>query len=535
MKTIYRVFFLCVLLGATATVANAQFSEQSLKFGEVLDKITRYYVDTVNADKILDKVIVDMLHDLDPHSAYLSKEEVKASQEQLEGGFDGIGVSFNILSDTIFIINPIAGGPSEKVGIRPGDRIIYINGENVAGTGIKNTDVQKKLKGPKGTKVEVRIARRNVSNLLDFTITRDQIPLYSIDASYMVDERTGYIKLSRFSNTSIAEFKEAMKKLKALNMQNLILDLSGNGGGYLWVAVDLADEFLGGRRLIVYTEGEKNPKRDFFSTEAGSLQEGKLVVMLDETSASASEIVSGALQDWDRAVVVGRRSFGKGLVQGRFELQDGSELRLTVAKYYTPTGRLIQKPYDEGYDAYSKELAQRYTEGELSTTAGRTSPDSLKYTTLVNKRTVYGGGGITPDVIVPIDTAYYSDYYRELISKGIFNQFILTWVDKNRRELGSRYPDFNVFNEYFVSTPAMMEELIGYATREGVDYNEEDFKKSETILSLLFKAYVARDLWETSEFYQVYNAMDPIFLKAVEIINDDKEFRASLMSANSKQ
>ena len=378
-----------------------------------------------------------MLHDLDPHSTYLSKEEVAAAQEQLEGGFEGIGVSFNILDDTIFIVNPIAGGPSEKVGIHAGDRIVKINGENVAGTGITNLDVMKKLKGPKGTKVNVSIKRRRVDKLLEFTITRDEIPIYSLDASYMVDDKVGYIKLARFSNTTMDEFNEAMTKLQGKGMKDLILDLSGNGGGYLYVAIDLADQFLAGRRMIVYTEGVHNPRRNYYSTDKGSFESGKLVIMIDETSASASEIVSGAMQDWDRAVLVGRRSFGKGLVQGRFELNDGSEIRLTVARYFTPAGRLIQKSYSEGYEAYSHELLERYNSGELSGEDTKHFPDSLKYHTLIKNRVVYGGGGILPDYLVPIDTTEYSDYYRDLISQGVLNQFILEYVDNNRKAVES--------------------------------------------------------------------------------------------------
>ncbi|MBE0653383.1 MAG: S41 family peptidase, partial [Bacteroidales bacterium] len=427
MRNIFKALLVLWVISVSSSILSAQFTEQSLKFGEVLDKVSRYYVDTVNEEKIVDKVISEMLHDLDPHSAYLSRDEVMASQEQLDGGFDGIGVSFNILKDTIFIINPIAGGPSERVGIRPGDRIIKIEGENVAGIGITSLEVQKKLKGPKNTRVNISVKRNNAPRHLDFTITRDKIPIYSLDAAYMINENTGYIKLARFSSTTIQEFREALKELQKNNLQNLVLDLSGNGGGYLYAAVSLADEFLSARRMIVYTEGAQNPRRDFYSTQSGNFLEGNLVVMIDETSASASEIVAGAVQDWDRAVIVGRRSFGKGLVQGRFELQDGSELRLTVAKYYTPSGRLIQKPYEEGFDEYAKDLTNRYNSGELSSEELINFPDSLKFNTLVRNRVVYGGGGIMPDYFVPIDTTGYSEYYRNLISQGILNQFMLSW------------------------------------------------------------------------------------------------------------
>jgi len=510
--------------------SNAQITEQTLKFGEVFDRISRFYVDTINEESLIEKVIIDLLHELDPHSAYLTKEEVKAMQEPLDGSFEGIGVSFNILNDTIYIVSPITGGPSEKVGIKAGDRIIRIEGENVAGVGISNLEVQKKLKGPKGTKVNVSIFRRNSPELIDFIITRDQIPIYSIDASYMINDNTGYIKLSRFSGTTMHEFADAINTLKRMNMENLILDLSGNGGGYLRVAVDLADQFMDGKKMIVYTEGMQNPRRNYMSSEKGEMKSGRLVVMIDESSASASEIVAGALQDWDRAVIVGRRSFGKGLVQQPFMLNDGSMIRLTVAKYYTPTGRLIQKPYEEGYESYTRELVTRYNNGELSHEDSNIFPDSLKYKTLNKNRVVYGGGGIMPDYFVPIDTAYYSDYYRSLISKGIFNRFILNYVDDNRNQLKNKYPAFKKFNESFVPSENMINELIKFAESEGVDYNDEEFQRSRSMIELLLKAYIARDFWESSEFYQILNLSDPIFNRAVEIVESttlyDKKLQA---------
>ncbi len=510
--------------------ATGQITEQSLKFGEVLDKISRYYVDSVNEEKIVNDAITEMLHDLDPHSAYLTKEEVEASQEQLEGGFDGIGVSFNILKDTIFIINPIPGGPSEKVGIRPGDRIVKIEGENVAGVGITSLEVQKKLKGPKNTKVNISIKRRGVDKLLKFTITRDKIPIYSLDAAYMIDEHTGYIKLSRFSSTTVEEFKEALNELGKNDLEDLILDLSGNGGGYLYAAVSLADEFLAGRRMIVYTEGEKNPRRNFYSTSSGNFTEGNLIVMIDETSASASEIVAGAVQDWDRAVIVGRRSFGKGLVQGRFQLRDGSELRLTVAEYYTPSGRLIQKPYEQGYQEYAKDLLNRYETGELSGQEEVEFPDSLKHRTLVKERLVYGGGGIMPDYFVPLDTAGYTDYYRSLINQGILNQFVLGYVDRNRERFEAEYKDFQSYQVNFKAGEDLLNDLIVYAENEGLEYNKEEFEESEDIITRLMKAYIARDLWEMEEFYRVYNHIDPIFKKAVEVARNPELYNKKLQA-----
>jgi len=507
---------------------HAQFSEQSLKFGEVFEKISNFYVDTVNQNKLVEEVIIQMLHDLDPHSSYLSKEDVNAMQEPLDGNFEGIGVSFNILKDTVFIINTISGGPSERVGVRGGDRIIKIDGNLEAGVGITNADVQKKLKGKKGTKVTISVMRKGVPGLLDFTITRDEIPIYSIDASYMVDDRTGYIKLSRFSMTSVTEFYNAISKLKEEGLQNLILDLSGNGGGYLRIAVELADQFISGKNLLVYTEGAKNPRHNYYSTDRGEFQKGKLIVMIDEGSASASEIVAGAVQDLDRAVIVGRRSFGKGLVQQPFGLMDGSLIRLTVAKYYTPTGRLIQKPYDKGFDDYAKEVAERFVIPQFADSADASFPDSLKYRTLNKKRVVFGGGGIMPDYFVPFDTSFYSTYYRDLIGKGILNQYILNYGDKNRVELSNKFKKFNEFKNNFSISNDIINGLIEYAENEGVSYKHADFKKSEPMIRILCKAYLARDLWEISEFYQIFNETDPIYKRAIEVLSESSLYDKKL-------
>jgi carboxyl-terminal processing protease len=510
------VLLLCLFTGLSI---SAQFSQQSLKFGEVFEKISNFYVDTIDQNKLVDEVIVQMLHDLDPHSSYLNKDEVKAMQEPLDGNFEGIGISFNIMEDTIFVINTIAGGPSERVGVKAGDRIVMVDGINKAGVGIKNTDVQKMLKGKKGTKVTISVLRRGAQGLQDYTITRDEIPIYSIDAAYMVDSKTGYIKLSRFSMTSMTEFLKAMSNLKDQGLQNLILDLSGNGGGYLRVAVELADQFISGKNLLVYTEGAKNPRHDYYASDKGEFEKGRLVVMIDEGSASSSEIVSGALQDLDRAVLVGRRSFGKGLVQQPFTLMDGSLIRLTIAKYYTPTGRCIQNPYDKGFDEYSKEAANRYLRPDNSDSTGKKS-DSLKYYTLNKKRVVYGGGGISPDYFVPFDTSFFSGYYKGLISKGILNQFILNYGDEHRAEFKEKYKKFSDYKNSFKITSDLTDKLIKYADSEGLKYNEEDFRKSHDMICLLCKAYLARDLWESSEFFQIYNESDPIFKKAIGVLSE---------------
>lgn len=507
------------LMAAPLAGLKGQFSTGGLKLMEVMDKVSRYYVDSLDESKFVEKTIVSMLHELDPHSSYISADELKEINEQLQGEFEGIGISFNILRDTIFVVNTIQGGPSERAGLMPGDRIIRVDGELVAGVGISNSGVQKRLKGKKGSVVDVAIFRKSVNMELDYSITRDIIPMYSLDASYMINERIGYIKLSRFSQTTSEEFEEALAQLKGKGMENLILDLSNNGGGYLRVAIELADQFLASGQQIVYTEGDKTPRRDYLATSQGDFEKGRLVIMIDEGSASASEIVSGAVQEWDRGVLVGRRSFGKGLVQQPFRLNDGSEMRLTIARYYTPTGRLIQKPYDEDFEDYALEIYHRFSNGELNSSDSILFPESDRYQTLVKGRTVYGGGGIMPDYFVPLDTAFSSSYSRDLISKGIFNQFVLNYMDRHRKSLEKNYKEFSGFIGKF-SAEEEMENLIAYAELEGLPFVEDDWNRSHEFISLLFKAYVARDLWDSSRFYEIFNATDPIYRKAVQILEN---------------
>ena len=522
------VLSIVLLLSVFGKTSSAQWNMEGLKLMEVVDKVSKYYVDSVNEGRLVERTITDMLHELDPHSSYISKEDLKEMQEQLEGEFEGVGISFNVLDDTIFVISTIQGGPAEQVGIRAGDRIIKIDEENVAGIGIKAKGVQTRLKGEKGTKVNVTVLRRSVNKLLKFTITRDKIPFYSLDASYMIDKHTGYIKLSRFSQTTADEFESAIKELNDKGMNHLVLDLSSNGGGYLRIAVELADHFLGKDRRIVYTKGDKVPRRDYDATARGLFEEGRLVIMIDENSASASEILSGAIQEWDRGILVGRRSFGKGLVQQPFRLNDGSEMRLTIARYYTPTGRLIQKSYDNGYDDYAMDIINRYNEGELNSADSIFFPESEKYKTLILGRTVYGGGGIMPDYFVPLDTSGYSDYYRDLINLGLFNQFILQYVDQNRDNLMSKYKEFPAFKKSFEPSQALLEELILFAEQEGLAFNESEFEASKSQLSMLLKAYIARDLWSTGRFYEIYNESNPVFIKAREIATSSRLYREKL-------
>ena len=506
-------------------LSNAQnFTEQSLKFNKALSFIDMFYVDTINQKQLVEEAIVSMLKDLDPHSVYISPEEVREMNEPLQGNFEGVGIQFSIQEDTIIVVSPISGGPSEKLGIRPGDRIVKINDKVMAGIGVKNKDVFDKLRGAKGTKVKMSIFRKGEKELIEYEVTRDKIPIFSIDAAYMIDNEIGYIKLSRFSATSMDEFTKALNTLKTKNVKSLILDLRNNGGGYLNIAIDLADQFLNDNKMIVFTEGRNSPRADYKSTKKGDFENGKLVVLVDEGSASASEIVSGAIQDWDRGIILGRRSFGKGLVQRPFTFPDNSMIRLTIARYYTPTGRSIQKPYEDAKE-YSKDLINRYNKGELSNKDSIHFPESLKYKTLLNQRTVYGGGGIMPDLFIPLDTTKFTDYYRNLLRKGTINKFTFNYIDKNRASLTSQYTDFKVYNKTFEVSDKMIEELNILAEKDKVTVKPEELEKSKGDIKLQIKALIARDLWDTSEYFEVINPSYDDFNKAVELIKDDKAYK----------
>jgi carboxyl-terminal processing protease len=520
------VFFLFVSRGMQAQVLY----EQAIKFGKVLEWIDRYYVDSVNQNLLVEHAIMELLQELDPHSSYLTKEEVEQLNEPLQGNFEGIGVSFNILNDTVYVISPISGGPSDKVGVMPGDRILKVDGSLVAGVGITTEQVFSMLRGKKGSKVNVTILRKDSGDLIDFEIIRDKIPIFSIDASYKVNDNIGYIKINRFSMTTMDEFEQAIQKLRDENVRDLVLDLTGNGGGYLEVAIKLADQFLDDKKLVLFTEGVNSPKREYFATKNGSFEKGNLIILIDEGSASASEIVSGAIQDWDRGIIVGRRSYGKGLVQKPLLLPDQSMIRLTVAKYYTPTGRLIQKPYNMSRDDYDKELLNRYVNGELAHRDSIHLPDSLRFYTLKNTRLVYGGGGIMPDYFVSIDTTYYSDYYRQLVRKGILSQFVLEFVDINRPELRKTYPDFAHFRNEFIVNEKLLARLVKYAEGKGVKLNDTDMALSRDQIEVLLKAYIARDLWSNNEYYEITNERDPKFETAITILENWDKYEAMLLN-----
>jgi carboxyl-terminal processing protease len=404
------------------------------------------------------------------------------------------------------------------VGIRAGDRIIMVNDTLIAGVKMTTDDITRRLKGPKGTKVDVKVVRRGVDEPLSFTIERDKIPVYSLDASYMITPKIGYIKINRFGATTYEEFMDALASLKGQGLQDLILDLQGNGGGYLNAAIDIANEFLGAGELIVYTEGRRNPRREFFAKGDGKHQSGRLVVLVDEYSASASEIVAGAVQDWDRGMVVGRRTFGKGLVQRPIDLPDGSMIRLTVARYYTPAGRCIQKPY-ESIEQYNADLIERYNRGELMSADSIHFADSLKCFTLKKGRTVYGGGGIMPDYFVPVDTTLFTKYHSQLSNKGVLLKVHFQWIDAYREEWMKKYGDYAVFCKEFELDDAMMQQLTAEGKKEGVTFDEEQYQKSESLIKLQLKALIARDLWDMNEYYHTINVVDESVNKALELLS----------------
>jgi carboxyl-terminal processing protease len=487
------------------------------KISDILDYIQQEYVDTINRADLTDKSIEKILEQLDPHSAYIPAAELQSANEPLEGNFEGIGIEFHLQDDTIMVVSAMSGGPSEEVGIQAGDRIVLVDGKKAFGKEITNEKVFKFLRGKGGSKVTVTVYRRGQKELLKFKITRGKIPIYSIDVAYMVDPKTGYIKLSRFAATTYDEFMEAMRKLKTQGMQQLVLDLRGNPGGYLDAATSISDEFLDGKKLIVYTQGKARPKTSYKANTTGLFEKGDLVVLIDEGSASASEIVSGALQDWDRATIVGRRSFGKGLVQEQTPFPDGSAIRLTIARYYTPTGRSIQKPYKNGYDAYEEEVYDRVKNGELISKDSIHFSDSLKYKTPRGK-IVYGGGGIMPDVFVPFDTTMESSYLNHVLGMGIISQFAYDYVDKERNKMNS-YTDAMDFKNRFIIDQKLLDEFIIYAEVKGVKRNQKEIDRSAPIIKNQLKAYIARLKWQNQGLYPILHDMDKTFKKALDVLN----------------
>ena len=524
-----KIMFSILLIGISLTAFSQGIpNTQQRKLHEVLTAISRLYVDSINAEEVISNTIVNLLRELDPHSVYIPRAEVERVREPLQGGFYGIGIQFQMFEDTLLVMSAISGTPAERVGVHPGDRIIYVEDTKIAGVRMLNTDIVQKLRGPRGTEVNVRILRRGEPELLPFTMVRDRIPVHTVDASYMIGDDIGYIKINNFGRTTMDEFRRAFNSLQEQGMKHLVLDLQGNTGGFLGAAIELSDQFLSPGQLITYTEGLNQPRQEFRATRRGVFPEGKLIVLVDEHSASASEITAGAVQDWDRGILIGRRTFGKGLVQREIPLTDGSLLRLTVARYHTPTGRSIQRPFDDGIEAYRREIINRFERGELMHADSIYFPEALRYKTLNLGRTVYGGGGIMPDVFIPIDTLRFTEYHRQLVRRGVMNRTSLQYIERNREELIRNYPTFEVFRENFVTSNAFIEQLIENGENADIPYDEEQMARSRGLIKLQTKARIARDLWDTNEYFQIMDRENDALQRAINILRTPGEFERIL-------
>ena len=512
------IFFVFALTAALGTKAQ-QMPEHLLKLMYTGNIISNFYVDSPDNDKIAEEAVKAMLKELDPHSTYTDKKETKALLEQMQGSFSGIGIQYNMVSDTLYVIQTTPNGPSERAGILAGDKVVEVNDTVIAGVKMTRTDIMSRLRGKKGSQVKVGIVRRGINRLLEFNLVRDDISTETVDAAYMIDKKNGYIRITSFGAKTHNEFVAKLDSLRGLGMRNLVLDLQGNGGGFLNAAVDIANEFLARESLVVYTEGRTTGRHDYMAQGGGRFLKGNVAVLVDETSASAAEILAGAIQDWDRGVVVGRRSFGKGLVQRPFELFDGSMIRLTIARYYTPSGRCIQKPYSDSIK-YEDDLMRRYNSGEMSSVDSIHFADSLKTKTLRLGRTVYGGGGIMPDYFVPMDTTKYTAYHRALAAKGSIIQASLRYLDENREELVSKYRSIEEFDEKFVVDDRYMTILREQALKDSVELKGGDEELARTLpeLKKQLKMYIARDLWDMSEFIMLYNKYSDSFQKAYELV-----------------
>ena len=527
-RTILSLCLLCAGLGAAAQGMHftnmprrEPLRDEINKLANAVVAISNLYVDSVDNKKLVEDAINGMLSKLDPHSAYTNAAETKKLTEPLEGSFEGIGVQFNMLEDTLVVIQPVPKGPSERVGIQAGDRIVSVADTAIAGVKMSKEEIMRRLRGPKGTIAHLRVVRLGIRDTLTFDVKRDKIPVNSVDAAYMVTPTIGLIRFNNFAETTHNEILQALEKLKAQGMRDLIIDLQQNGGGYLQAAADIASEFLEKGDMIVYTRGRSVPDQEFRSKGGGAFTTGKVAVLVDEYSASASEILSGAIQDQDRGIVVGRRTFGKGLVQRPLQMEDGSMIRLTVAKYYTPSGRCIQKPYEKGdRQSYAKDVINRYNKGELTNADSIHFPDSLRFKTLRRGRTVYGGGGIMPDYFVPLDTTKYSKCYREMSAKGLIINTSLRYTDKNRKKLTSAYPSFAKFKAEFEVPEKVVDDLFKEAAKQKIEPKDDEERKSTVVaIRRMVKALVARDVWDMNEYFDIGYADDEVVKKAVELLS----------------
>ena len=520
LRPFFLLFYLFTFLPFHAQVIDLgkdNTPARKLQIAEMA--IKGLYVDQVDEQKLVEDAIRGMLEKLDPHSAYSTAKETKAMNEPLQGSFDGIGVQFNMVQDTLLVIQPVLKGPSEKVGILAGDRIVAVNDTAIAGVKMSKEEIMKRLRGPRGTKVKLTIVRRGIKDKLVFAVTRDKIPVKTIDAYYMIRPQVGYIRIGSFGATTYDEFMEAVDKLKKQGMHDLVLDLQENGGGYLIAAVRIANEFLKKNDLIVYTKGLRTERQDYKADGTGRLLEGKVVALINEYTASAAEIVTGALQDQDRGWVVGRRSFGKGLVQRPIEFSDGSMIRLTIAHYYTPSGRCIQKPYKKGENLdYAMDIEKRFEHGELYSADSIHFADSLKYQTLRQHRTVYGGGGVMPDYFVPLDTTLTTRFHRQLLARSFIINANLSYVDAHRKELKKRYPTFDTFLRDFEVPQSVVDNIVAEAAKQNVKPKDEaELKATMPALRAQLKALVARDLWDMSEYFHIINERNAIVKKALTL------------------
>ena len=514
-KVLYAAMLSLLSLSAQAQIPESLRKLQIAEYATV-----NLYVDSVDENKLVEDAIRGMLEKLDPHSTYSNAKEVKQMNEPLNGNFEGIGVQFNMIDDTLMVIQPVTNGPSEKVGIIAGDRIVTVNDTAIAGVKMSKEEIMRRLRGPKGTVVMLGVVRTGIKDQLTFKVTRDKIPVHSVDATYMLRPGIGYIRIGNFGANTHQEFCEALEKLKQQGMIDLVLDLQENGGGYLQAAVNIADELLARDELIVYTEGRRVPRQEYHAHGHGKFMQGKIVILVDEYTASAAEIVTGAVQDQDRGQVVGRRTFGKGLVQRPIDLPDGSMIRLTIAHYFTPSGRCIQKPYEKGNQKdYAMDVMNRLKKGELTNQDSIHFADSLKFQTLHKQRTVYGGGGIMPDHFVPLDTTRYTQFHRQLAAKGVIIQQNLRYVDNHRKQLKKQYTDFESFKQTFEVPQSLVDDVLAEGKKQKLEpKNDEELQKTLPYLRLQLKALIARDIWDMSEYFSIMNEENPTVKKALEVI-----------------